>query len=240
MNNEHLHVKVEEGVGTLRLIKANEYNFPGTNYRLDSTQAVIDLVLSKGKKDNTVIFYDENIPEIQIILDDSIMDRPQDKAFYPFRYSDLFSEWAKLFDTPVNQKQFIDFLKRRDVVECPEAETLLVTTQRLRLAQQIIGEYSYDDNNNITCMFKTKTGEDIAKLPSVFTIHVPIFNKSDNVMDIEVEMELTIPKTENEKPLFMLSCPKLPRYKKQAVAYEINVLQKRLPGFLIIPGALKN
>jgi predicted ATP-grasp superfamily ATP-dependent carboligase len=55
---------------------------------------------------------------------------------------------------------------------------------------------------------------------------------------MEIEIEVIKPKSENEKPIFSLSCPKLSRYKKIALEHEIEQIKKELVGFLIITGSI--
>ncbi len=233
-NPERVHVEPKDGQVTILHGDIKVYHFPGTNYQLNSVDSVIQLVKWKGSKDNTVIFYDEN--QIQVILDDSLMDRPQDKAIYGFEYTQAFSEWTDIFGNPLNQKQFVDFLKRRPWEESHIIEPLLAQVQNLKLMTEIIGDYSYDDHNNLTFMFKTKDGEKMTKLPTVITLDMIILNESTFNQQVEFELELKKPKAENEKPMFIVTCPKLKRYVKEAVEHEVSKMKKELDGYLIMAG----
>lgn len=210
------------------------YQFKGTKYGLDSIDSIIKLVEQRGSKERTLIFYDDQ--QVQVILDDSITERPQDVVSYRFKLSDDLKEWQEVLDTPLNQKQFVDFLRRRPEKEIAEIESLLASVQCLKLATEIVGDYQYDDSNNITFMFKTRDTEGSAKLPSVLNVYLALLNESNLVQCIEMELEMRKPKSENEKPAFVLTCPKLDRYLKIAKEYEINKLKHALEGHIILAG----
>lgn len=237
MNNNNVERVVIQPEGdTVTILHGNieVYQFKGVKYSLDSIGSVIELVNQRGSKERTLIFHDDE--QVQVILDDSITDRPQDKAVYRFELSDAFKEWQKVLGVPLNQKQFVDFLRHRPETEIAEIDSLLATVQYLKLATEIIGDYQYDDNNNITFMFKTRDAEGSAKLPSVLNVYLQLLNESELVQCVEVELELRKPKSENEKPTFVLTCPKLDRYLKVAKEYEINKLKHALEGYIILAG----
>lgn len=219
----------------LTILKGQAFLPQGTSYRLNSIEAVAELVKAKGSKDHTVIFYNDD--QIDIILDDSIMDRPQDRATYGFKPSDLFIEWNAIFDKPISQKDFVNFLKQRTPEELPDVGLLLAKVQNLKIATQIVGDYQFDDNNNFTVMYKAKDGEGQVTLPSILEVTIPILYGSDKKFTLEIELELNKPRSENEKPTFTLSCRKLKRYIREATEYEVGRLKAMLPGYLILAGA---
>jgi len=234
---QHVHIKPEftqEGIIEIRNAEFKIHQFQGTGYSLKSIGSIVDLVKRKGTSRNTVLFYTGEA--VQVILDDGIMDRPQDRAYYDFCISNEYSEWKKILNTPLSQKDFIKFLQRRPEGELPGIENLLVSIQYLKLATQMVGDYQYDDNNNLTFMFKVGDVEGSAKLPHVITVNIPLLNESDLITSLEIELELNKPKSENDKPTFVLTCPKLSRYLKEATDYEIEKMKEALPGYLILAG----
>lgn len=234
MSDNVVHIAPEGDKVTILHGNVDVHQFQGTKYQLDSVASVIELVRWKGSKEKTVIFYDDQ--GIRVILDDTILDRPQDRATYGFKFADSFLEWRKILDSSLSQKKFVDFLKRRPFDESLVVEPLLAQVQNLKLMTQIVGDYTYDDNNNITFMFKTKDGEGMTKLPTVITISLVVLNESDYSQNIEFELELRKPKSEDEKPLFIISCPKLQRYIKEAVEHEVGIMKEALKGYLIMAG----
>lgn len=232
-------VNITPNGDTITILHGNVrvHQFDGTDYKLRSMDAVIELVRERGSDENTVVFYNKS--KVQVILDDTLMNRPQDRATYSFEWSDAFDEWRAIFGKPQAQKDFVDFLRRRPVGEVLEIESLIATVQRLNLVTEIVGDYQYDDNNNITFMFKSKDGEGSAKLPRIIIVNITLLNESAKVFDLEVELELRKPKSENEKPLFVLTCPKLQRYTNEAVDYEIKRMKEALDGYLILAGSIE-
>jgi hypothetical protein len=233
-NNNVERVIIQPKGDTVTILHGNIYQFMGTKYSLDSVDSVVKLVEQRGSKERTLIFYNDE--QVQVILDDLITNRPQDTATYVFKHSDDLKEWEKIFGVLLSQKQFVDFLRHRPEKEIAEIESLLANVQCLKLATEIVGDYQYDDSNNITFMFKTKDAEGSAKLPSVLNVYLQLLNESNLVQCIEVELELRKPKSESEKPAFVLTCPKLDRYLKIAKEYEINKLKHALEGYVILAG----
>jgi hypothetical protein len=212
------------------------HQFSGTKYALRSIDSVIELAITKGSREHTVIFYTPT--KVQMILDDSIMERPQDYASYEFAMSEAWKEWKAVLDKALSQKEFVDFLRRRPDGELSNIEGLLAVVQRLSLATEIVGDYRYDDVNNVTVMFKTKDAEGSAKLPRTLNLSVILLNESEFISDVEIELELHKPKSEDEKPLFILTCPKLNRYWLDATEEAIDRMKDSLQGWMILAGAM--
>lgn len=231
---ERVFIEPKDGQVTILHGTIQVYQFNGVKHKLDSIASIIDLIENKGSREKTVIFYNDS--QVQAILDDTVMDRPQDYATYGFVFSDTFTEWKGILEKALSQKDFVDFLKRRPTEEMPVVEPLLAQVQNLKLMTEIVGDYSYDDNNNITFMFKTKDGEGMTKLPSVITVEMPLLNESEFYQLIDFELELRKPKSENEKPAFILTCPKIKRYIKTATENEVDILKEALDGYLIMAG----
>ncbi|QNB46842.1 hypothetical protein BR63_11290 [Thermanaerosceptrum fracticalcis] len=251
MDNEKLIVNMAPGQekATVHIIESqqkvkDEYSFhyTGFNYVAGSAQAVIDLlkhltVDSSGKPNprNTIIFYDEK--QVQVIVDESVQDRPQDTIVYRFQESLELQEWKSAFNKPITQKAFIDFLKRRNPEEVPDLDQLMAAVQTIRMATEISGDFIYQDNNNVTVAFKIKDAESATTFPSSFEIYIPIINESGKLDELEIELTVNKPRSEGEKLYFSLECPKLPLYWREAVRAEIETIRKELPGYLVVTGS---
>lgn len=236
-----VEVNTTPGCNELRLLtgEAKKVYYPkGTSYQLDTIDAIAELVNFRGKPESTLIFVNEN--KIGIILDDSIVDRDKDLARFKFKYSDEYQEWGLVLGKQVGQKTFVDFLKLREHQEVNGLDSLLSQAQNLAFATSIVGEFNYEDNNNITVVFKSKDAEGTAKIPQQFIVTIPLIFGSDKKVSMEIQLELIKPREENQKPLFSLTCPKFNRYWNEAVKYETDRLKGLLPEFKIIYGSMEN
>lgn len=220
----------------ITIMKGEVFRPEGTSYKLDSIESVADLIKAKGSKEHSVIFYNDRV--VGIVLDDSIMDKPKDRANYHFELSNELKAWKNLFGPVIDQRSFVNFLKQRKPEEVKYVEELMAKIQNLKIATEILGDYQYDDNNNFTVMFKTKDGEKNVTLPSSIYLSLPFLYGSNKAMDVEIEMELVKPRSENEKPGFKLTCLKYDQYLREAVEHEIKRLKEMLPGYLILAGAV--
>jgi hypothetical protein len=208
----------------------------GTDYRLDTIDAIAELVKFRGYSDKTLIFFDNK--GIGIILDDSIMDRPKDHGKFVFKTSAEWDEWVAVLNKALPQKQFVDFLKLRQPEEVHEMDDLLGKAQYLSYATSIIGDFGYEDRDNITVAIKIKDAETTTKIPRQFEITLPLVFGASEVVDMEISLELQKPREEGQKPLFTLTCPKFNRYWSEAVGWEISRLKELLPGYQILAGSM--
>lgn len=205
------------------------FNYLGTVYRALSTNAFCDLVIAR-KTDFTVAGYHDK--GFSAILNDSITDAERDKVTYLFEDSLQMEEWNAVLDDSLSQKQLINFLKcrRQDIPEVPEYETLLYNLQNFKFVQNIEADYSQTDNNNYTFAFKSRDGEGTVKLPQQFAANIELIKGSNYIQEIEIELEIHRPKSADEKPTFVLHCPKMRRYQEIAKDHEIDKLINALNG----------
>jgi hypothetical protein len=207
----------------------------GSCRRLDSIESIRDLVLFRGSKERTVAFCDQE--KIGVILDDQV-ERAKDTAIYHFPKSQEVLDWMKLFEKCVPQKDFIEFLKNREPDEVEKAEELLAKISRLSIATVIVGDFNYDDRNNQEIMFKTKDGEGQVKIPQTILVEIPLIERSDHTVFIEINLELIKPGSDSERPRFKIECPKLKRYWREACDYEVERLKGYLPDYQILAGSM--
>ncbi len=223
---------------TLRSGQAPEiFVYEGNSYCARSVDAFVSLVKAKGVKERCVICYTDK--SAKAILDDQVVCRPQDTVSLSFANSTRFKEWETilvgkglLFD----QKGLVDFLSRREPGEIVGIEVFKAALENFKYVTNIQGDFSRVDSHNYTFMIKVGEAEGSVKLPKIIEVNMEIFHESGFLQVMEVELEFLKPKSENEKPMFMLSCPKIERYKEKALEAEIGRLKADLEGYLVVAG----
>jgi len=216
---------------------ANIYERQAFNYSAYSTDSFIQLIKAKSHKSNAVIAYSDT--GIQAIMDDKVFDRDQDRLNYSFKLSQQYNEWRNVLGgASAELKDLIKFLKRREAGEVCDSELLMAALQNFKFVTSITGDFTYDDNNNYTFSMRIGEAEGTVRLPQVIYVSIEVFNESGFFQDIEIEVEVIKPKTEQEKVMFKLQCPKLERYIREAVKYEIDKVKKELDGYLIVTGKI--
>jgi len=232
------NVTGEDNELTLRQGQAKKiYDYNGFRYKAFSTESFIKLVNSKGEIGSAIVAYDDS--GIKAILDDLVVDRDQDIVEYDFRFSQQFLEWKGILNgARLNQQDFIKFLKRREPDEVIDLESLMAQLQNFKFVTNISGDFTFDDRNNYTFAMKIGEAEGTVRLPQFIFADIEIYNESGFRQSIEIELEVVIPKNEGEKVLFLLSCPKLERYKRAAMENEMGKVFKGLDGWLIVTGAI--
>ena len=136
----------------------------------------------------------------------------------------------------MGQKAFIDFLRRREPGEIENSDFLIAAIQNFKYVTNITGDFTYDDRNNYTFAMKVGDAEGTVKLQQIVIANIEVFNESEFIQVMEIELEVQKPKNEGEKLAFLLHCPKLSRYSKKAVDNEIEVVKAELDGYLIVAG----
>lgn len=213
------------------------FKYNGFQYEAYSTDSFIRMVDAKAIQSNAVVAYDDT--GMKAILDDTVIDREQDRVRYDFLKSLQYQEFKQILEgCRMNQKEFIKFLQRREPDEIKDIEKLLYDLMNFKYVTNIEGDFSQADNNNYTFMIKTKEGEGTVKIPQVINAKIEVFNDSGFFQGMEIEIEVYKPKDPGESPGFELKCPKLSRYLKAAVEHEIETLKKGLPDYLIITGSI--
>ncbi|HWR07779.1 hypothetical protein [Sporomusa sp.] len=236
-NQQQIHVTP---VGDTLIVRQGEaaeiYQYSGFKYTANSTDSLIALVKSKGIQENCVIAYDEK--GFKVILNDRVIDREQDRITYNFKHSLQYKEWERILTNAVtfDQKNFIDFLRRREEGEIIEPDRLMAAVQNFKYVTNIAGDFTYDDNNNYTFAIKVGEAETTVRLPQMIFANMEFFNESGFVQCIEIEIEVYKPKGDGEKPAFKLTCPKYSRYMENAVAFEIEKVKTELKDYLIVAG----
>ncbi|MGL5512791.1 MAG: hypothetical protein ACRDBM_06070 [Sporomusa sp.] len=236
-NNEQFNITATGDVLTIRRGEAPEiFMYDGFRHTADSTDSLIALIKSKGVQPNTVIAYNEK--GIKAILDDTVKDRNQDRITYEFKYSQQYQEWEKILTkgSTFDQRDFIKFLQRREPGEIDNIESLIVSLQNFKYVTNINADFSRENDQNYTFMIKIGEAEGSIKLPQLITTNIEVYNESLFTQPMEIELEVYKPKSEGEKPMFALTCPKLQRYLKEAVKFEIEHIKTELDGYLIVAG----
>ena len=212
------------------------FQYEGFRYTADTLDSFAKLVSAKAVKENCVVFCNEK--GFHAILDDTVQDRKQDTVSYDFSLSVQAKEWeevlskGKVFDI----KGLVDFLKRREENEIANIDRLLHAVSNFKYVTNIQGDFSFDDRDNYTFNVKLSDGEGTVRIPKVITVNMEILQGSDFHQDIEIEVEVQRPKDPSERPRFLLSCPKYPRYYQTAIEQECTLLPEQLPGYLIVRG----
>lgn len=213
------------------------FTYQGVSYTARSVDAFVSLVKAKGVKERSVVCYTDD--SAKAILDDGIVDRPRDTVSLAFANSVRFAEWEGILTkkgSVFDQKGLVDFLSRREPDEVVGIDLFKAALENFKYVTNIQGDFSRVDDHNYTFMIKVGEAEGSVKLPKIIEVNMEIFQESGFFQMMEVELEFLKPKSETEKPLFKLSCPKIGRYREKALEAEIGRMKESLEGYLVVAG----
>ena len=213
--------------------------FNGRKFVAGSHKSFVELVKSKASKANAVVAYNES--GAKCIIDDTVVNMPFETILYAYQPSIQAKEWGKILSNDgkvFEHKQIIDFLKIRTDDEIPIIEALLNGVRNFKYALKISGDYTFDDRNNYTVAIAIGETEGTIRIPTLIELQIELFEESDFKQIFEIEIEIIRPKSENEKPLFRLSCPKYLRYEKEAKDNILEKIKTDLAEYLVVAGSI--
>lgn len=240
MDSTKIEVKSDASEIIVREGKAPEiFVFAGRKFVAGSHRSFVELVKSKADKDNAVVAY--NASGAKCIIDDKVVNMPFETIKYEYSLSIQAKEWGEILFSKgrvFEQKNIIDFLKIRTEEELPIVDTLLNSIKNFKYALKISGDYTFDDRNNYTVAIAVGEMEGTIKIPTLIEMQMELFEESGFKQIFEIEIEILRPKSENEKPLFKLSCPKYLRYEKEAKDNILEKIKADLAGYLVVAGVI--
>ena len=230
-------VKIYSGTAPKLL---DPYEYKGFQYKALSLFSFVSLVKSKGSMEKSVIFHNELC--FHAILDDTIMDRRHDTITYQLSKSLLFDVFSKILvdSAAFSVPEFAKFLKRLSAEEIPAIEKLLYGVQNFKYVQNLSGDFSYNNNNDYTFCIKSSGVEQTLKIPQSFSAEIEIFKDSGFFQTFEIEIEIEIPKSQNDGPYFVLSCPKYKYLLEKALKNQVLELAAEFDGWLVVAGQPNN
>lgn len=237
MEKVKVEVKTEQNEVVVREGRASEiFEFRGRSFQAESHKAFCTLVKTKASVDNAVVAYNDS--GLQCILDDTVRGHGFERVNYKYQYSLLAKEWLKILGqgATFEQKEMINFLKRQELGVIDEFDVLMYAVQNFRYALKIEGDFTREDDNNFTMMIKKGEMESMVKIPKFIYVNLELFEESDFMQRIEVEVEAVI--NQNEKPRFELSCPKFQRYEKAAKEDMLKHVKEDLKEYLVVAGVI--
>lgn len=226
-----------DGKVTILHGQTQAFQFLNHAFTTNVTDSFLDLIRRKGSPEGTVITFTPG--SILAILDDRVVDRPQDEVKHTFERDPYLAGWLSICGKPMLQKDFVKFLQNRPSKERCDVEPLLAAVSNLSVATEISGEYSCDDNQNMVFAFKSKGKEGTAKVPQTIELTTLVINEGESVVRVQFELEFRVPKSSDEKPAFVVSCPRWELYWREAVDAEIQKIRRELEGYLILSGGVR-
>lgn len=208
----------------------------GYAYKTTTTESFIAAMKRFGSQERSVLAAEGG--KIKAIVDCTILDRPQDSIGLAWAHSAEAERWSQVLDKRLPQPIFVKFLEREcRLVSSPVLESLLAQLKVLKISTQILGDYSMDDRNNYTFMYKIGDMEGTTRIPSLIQIEIPLLDKGRNET-VDIEIEFFQPTNATEKPAFGLICPTWEDLLQSSIDYEVDKIRKELPGWLILDGSL--
>lgn len=240
MNVNIENIKFDSDVDSLKVYTGEApeiFQYHGYQYEASTVKGFVELVKKKGVQERAVIFGSGT--RFHAVLDDAVQDREHDTVTMPFEYSVICKEWLPILQNGMvmNQKQFVDFLKRRSDGEIENIDELLYNIKNFKYVTSVSGDFTYDSRNNYTFAVKVQEAEGTVRIPQSFIMKCEIFKGSGWEQMMEIELEIQKPKDQGEPLLFKLTCPKFPRYLQDAKENLFDNMKRELDGWLVVEGS---
>lgn len=208
----------------------------GYCYDTTNTESFVAAIQKFGSKENTVMAAGGD--SVKAIVDCTIKNRPQDIIRLRWEASPEAKRWKAVMGKQLVQAIFVKFLEREvRISQSPVVESLLAQLKMFKVSAQIIGDYSMDDRNNYTFMYKIGDAEGQTKVPSLIQMEFPMIDEGRKEK-VDIELEFIRPGNSNDKPAFCLTCPTWEDIVRESINFEVQEIIAALPGTLLIKGAL--
>ena len=210
--------------------------YKGFTHETTTTDSFVSALKRFGTQENTVMAADGD--RIHAIVDCTVEGRPQDTIKQKWAPSAEALRWKDVIGKKMIQAQFVKFLERETRLNSlPVLELLLAQLKTLKVNTQIIGDYSMDDRNNFTFMYKTGELEGTTKIPALIQIPMPLIDDG-RIETVDIEIEFYPPQNAGDKPQFAMICPTWADLVQESVDFEVEQIRKALPGWLLLNGRL--
>lgn len=230
LNGEQKEVILREG----RAAEIFQYN--GFAYHTTNTESFIAALHKFGNAASTVIANDGD--KMKAVIDHYNESRQQSRLSLAWALSSEAKRWGALMGRQLQQAAFVKFLERESrISHDPVVENLLAQMKGLKINAQIIGDYSMDDRNNYTFMYKIGDLEGTSKIPSLFPMEFPMLDGGRKEI-VDVEIEFIRPSNATDKPMFGLLCPTWADILQSSIDYEVAEIAAACPGWLLIKGSI--
>lgn len=201
-------------------------------YSIRDTESFIAYVNRYGKDKDGIIFYNDK--GLKMLFEES---NRKEFVSLPFGSSLELRSFLGEYGTSkeFTQKQFFKVLETFSDCLGEQAKILLPSVERLRLDSQIEFESNIDPHDMIFT-YKDKAGLQTTHIPKKLVLTLPYFEGSNILIDLAVDLEVSKPRNENDKPYFTLTDPKAERTERDALDEEINVIKDGLPEWMFVHG----
>ncbi|MDD5304673.1 MAG: DUF2303 family protein, partial [Elusimicrobia bacterium] len=149
----------------------------------------------------TIYWTDEHVIAVLNEEDLDSGDGKQDRVTFSFERPYVARKWLDAIGNTFGHKKFRDFLEGR-WQDIAEGSTLFARISNLSLAQTFNYDGKINDDHNYQLAFKSETGPDVATLPKVLTVTIPMLEGSEKTYNLVLKLKMTMPETDKPTPSF--------------------------------------
>lgn len=201
------------------------------SYTVNDSDSFIGYVEEYGDKEKGIIFCGKD--NIVMFFDEASR---AEKVVLPFQPS---LEIRSFLGDIAGSKRFTqkDFAKVLETFpDAVEGQKLLLPcVERLKIETQVEFESSLDERDHMF-MYREKDGTQTARIPKQITLVMPFFERSKNKVTILADLDITRPRSADEKPVFTLTNPRHERTHREAIEAEVDGIRDALKGWMFIWG----
>jgi hypothetical protein len=159
----------------------------------------------------------------------------QDLLTFSFERPYVARKWLDAIGRSFNHKQFKDFLETR-WQEIAGGGDVFAKISNLSLAQTFTYDGKLESDQTSQIAFKSEGGGDVATLPKIVTVTIPLLEGLAKTYDLVLKMKMTVPDGEKSTPTFCFTWEDKEAVIEQAARDAIAELGAQLPAWLIVHG----
>jgi uncharacterized protein YfdQ (DUF2303 family) len=159
----------------------------------------------------------------------------QDKVAFSFNRPYVARTWLDAIGRSFSHKGFKTFLESR-WQEMAEGPDLFAKISNLSLAQTFKYDAKLQDDQTYQIAFASEAGGDVATLPKVVTVTIPLLEGLEKPYRLVLKLKLTVPDGEKATPSFEFTWEDQEAVIEQAARDAIAYVQEQLPDWLVVHG----
>ena len=237
MTTVHVHPPDLEG-DTLRILQlqAKDLAEKKRHREIFALDSFVAFVKSWGNDANDTIYW--TTERVVAVLNEEDLKSgqgDQDTVHFAFTRPNVAERWLSALGRRFNHKDFKEFLELR-FNEIAGGAGFFARIANLSLAQTFDYNAKLDTDQTFSVAFKSDAGPDVAQLPKVVEVTIPLINGLEKPFTLKLRLRLKAPTQAGESPAFWFEWDDREDVLEEAAKAAAAAIAEGLPGWLVVHG----
>jgi uncharacterized protein YfdQ (DUF2303 family) len=227
-----------DGITKIQTLTAADTTQPKRSRKLQDLASVVAYLRKWGDASKGTIYWTDK--QVVVLLDETDLTTgrgQQDKLVYGFERPVVAEKWLQAVGKEYTHKDFQRFLELR-WNEIIGGADFFAKISTLSLSKSITYDAKLSDDHTYSVSFKSDAGPDVAKLPKVIEVDIPLLKGSAKTYRLQLRLTFDVPTDDKESPTFSLAWDDREALIEKAASDAVAELATELDGWLIVNGSV--